>query len=288
MWLLRWLADLPLPALHGIARVAGTLLYRLHAPQRSVTEVNLRLCLPELSEAQRARLARLSLSESAKTLMEMPALWLREPARVLGLVREVSGEELIREGLARGKGVILMSPHLGNWELAGLYCSRHYPTTIMYRTQRSTAADALMVQGRARFGGRLVPATRQGLKELLRTLSQGGVVGVLPDQNPGAGTGVFAPFFAVATYTPIFAVRLAERTGAAALMACAERLPGSRGFRVKIRPAGPGLYDADPAAAAGAMNADLEAMIRALPEQYWWSYKRFRKRPEGEAPLYRR
>ncbi len=288
MWLLRLLGSLPLALIHGIARQAGVLLYRLHAPQRSVTEVNLRLCFPQMSEVQRARLARLSLIESAKTLLEMPTLWLADPERGLGLVREVHGEQLVREGLARGKGVIVMSPHLGNWELAGLYCSRHYPITIMYRAQRSAAANALMAQGRSRFGGKLVPATRQGLKELLRALHQGGLVGVLPDQNPGAGTGVFAPFFGVATYTPIFAARLASRTGATALLACAERLPGSRGFRLQISPAGPGFYDASTVVAAACMNADLEAIIRARPEQYWWSYKRFRKRPAGEEPPYHR
>ncbi len=269
--------------------MVASLLYRLHTRHRFVTEVNLGLCFPEMTPTERAGLARRSLIESAKTLLEMPTLWLSEPQRSLGLVREVTGEELIREGLARGKGVILMSPHLGNWELAGLYCSARYPpTTIMYREQRSAAANALMVDGRARFGGKLVPATRQGLKELLRTLSSGGVVGVLPDQNPGAGTGVFAPFFGVSTYTPVFAARLAGRTGAAALVICAERLPGSRGFHIQITAASPGLFDADLEAAAASMNADLEAVIRRRAEQYWWSYKRFRKRPEGKPPLYQR
>jgi KDO2-lipid IV(A) lauroyltransferase len=229
----------------------------------------------------------LSLCELAKTLLEMPTLWLCEPERVMGLIRDVSGDQLIRDALARGKGAILMSPHLGNWELAGLYCSRHYPITIMYRAQRSAAANTLMARGRARFGARLAPATRQGLKEVLRALSDGGLVGVLPDQNPGAGTGIFAPFFGIATYTPIFVARLARRTGAAVLLGYAERLPGSRGFHLHLGPAGEGIYDPSPARAAASMNADLEALIRTRPEQYWWSYKRFRKRPEGEAALYR-
>jgi len=284
--ILSFLASLPVRVLHGLAWVLSNLLYFGRSHRRRITEVNLRLCLPEMSPADRARLARRSLVESGKTLFELPKLWLAPTATALGLVTRVSGEHLVDEALQRGRGVILMSPHLGNWELAGLYCSHHYPMTMMYRTQRNAIVDRLMCEGRERFGGRLVTATPRGLKELLKTLNERGVIGVLPDQNPGAGTGVFVPFFGVTTYTPTFAARLVTRTGATALMVFSERLPGTHGFHLRFTPASDCLGDRTVEAGAACMNRDLERLIRSGVEQYWWSYNRFRTRPKGEPPLY--
>ncbi len=284
---LKLFAWLPLPVLHAVAHPLGWLLYGLQTRQRYYTETNLALCFPELSETERRQLTRGSLIETVKVLLEYPLLFLGRGNRVLNLVREVSGESLLKEGLARGKGVIALVPHLGNWEVTNLYTSRHYPITSMYRPQRHPGMDTIFKQGRERFGAQLVPSTNKGMRDLLRSLQQGKLIGALPDQNPGAGTGVFVPFFSVNTYTPVFAGRLANRTGASVVMVVAERLPWGRGFRIKFTPAGESIYSADNTEAATSINRDLENIIRATPMQYWWSYNRFRTRPEGEPPIYR-
>ena len=284
---LELIAWLPLPLLHAIAHPLGWLLYGLQTRQRYYAETNLALCFPELSEAKRRSLTRRSLVATVKVLLEYPLLFLGRTSRILKLVREVSGESLLMEALARGKGVIMISPHLGNWEVIGSYISRHYPMTSMYRPQRHPGIDAMFKQGRERFGARLVPSTNQGMRDLLRTLQQGEVIGTLPDQNPGVGTGVFVPFFGIMTYTPVFAGRLANRTGASVVMVVAERLPWGRGFRIKMRPVSEGIYAADSSEAAASMNHDLENIIRTTPEQYWWGYNRFRTRPEGEPSIYK-
>ena len=284
---LKLIAWLPLPVLYAIAHPLGWLLYGLQTKQRYYAETNLALCFPELSNAERRRLTRHSLVATIKVLLESPLLFLGRASRVLKLVREISGESLLKEGMARGKGVIIVCPHLGNWEVAGLYISRHYPMTNMYRPQRHPGMDSMIRQGRERFGAQLVPSNNQGMRELLRALQQGKVIGTLPDQNPGVGTGVFVPFFGIMTYTPVFAGRLAHRTGASVVMVVAERLPWGRGFRIKITPASKGLYSDDSNEAAACMNRDIEAIIRAAPAQYWWGYNRFRTRPEGEPPLYK-
>ena len=284
---LKLIAWLPLPVVHAIAHPLGWLLYGLQTKQRYYAETNLALCFPELSEAERRNLTRGSLIETVKVLLEYPLLYLGRANRALNLVREVSGESLLKEGLARGKGLILVCPHLGNWEVVGVYTSRHYPMTNMYRPQRHPGMDAMIKQGRERFGAKLVPSNNKGMRDLLRALQQGQVIGTLPDQNPGAGTGVFVPFFGIMTYTPVFAGRLANRTGASVVMVVAERLPWGRGFRIKFTPAGESIYAADNNEAATSINRDLEKIIRANPVQYWWSYNRFRTRPEGEPPIYR-
>ena len=286
--LLKLFAWLPLPVLHAIAHPLAWLLYGLQTKQRYYAETNLALCFPELSEAERRRLSRGSLIGTIKVLLEYPLLFLGRGNRVLNLVREVSGESLLKEGLARGKGVIALCPHLGNWEVAGLYVSRHYPITSMYRPQRHPDMNAMIKQGRERFGAQLVPSNNKGMRDLLRTLHEGKLIGALPDQNPGAGTGVFVPFFGINTYTPVFAGRLANRTGASVVMVVAERLPWGRGFRIKFTPASEGIYANDNNEAATCMNRDIESIIRAAPVQYWWGYNRFRTRPEGEPPIYER
>jgi KDO2-lipid IV(A) lauroyltransferase len=285
---LKLFAWLPLPVVHAIAHPLGWLLYGLKSKQRYYAETNLALCFPELSEAERRRLTRSSLVETVKVLLEYPLLFLGRSNRVLKLVREVSGESLLKEGLARGKGVIALVPHLGNWEVTNLYTSRHYAITSMYRPQRHFGMDAMFKQGRERFGAQLVPSNNKGMRDLLRTLHEGKLIGALPDQNPGAGTGVFVPFFGINTYTPVFAGRLANRTGASVVMVVAERLPRGRGFRINFTPASEGIYANDNNQAAASLNHDLETIIRANPEQYWWGYNRFRTRPEGQSPIYDR
>lgn len=285
---LRIVSWLPLPLLHALAHPLGWLLYSLHTKQRYYAETNLALCFPELDEATRLHLARHSLVATVKVLLESPLLFLGSENRVLKLVREVSGEALLKEGLVQGKGVIIACPHLGNWEVAGLYVSRHYPITTMYRPQRHAGMDRFIKQGRERFGADLVPSNNKGMRDLLRSLQNGKLIGTLPDQNPGTGTGVFVPFFGINTYTPVFTGRLANRTGAKVVMVVAERLPWSRGFRIKITPASECNYAADSNTAAACMNRDLEKIIRGAPEQYWWGYNRFRTRPAGESPIYKK
>lgn len=285
---LKLFAWLPLPVVHAIAHPLGWLLYGSRHKQRYYAETNLALCFPELSKTEQRRLTRASLVEIIKVLLEYPLLFLGREDRVLKLVQEVSGESILKEGLARGKGVIIVCPHLGNWEVAGLYVSRHYPITSMYRPQRHPGMDAMIKRGRERFGAQLVPSNNQGMRDLLRSLQQGKLIGTLPDQNPGVGTGVFVPFFGIMTYTPVFAGRLANRTGASVVMVVAERLPRGRGFRIKITPASECNYVADNSEAATCMNHDIECIIRDAPAQYWWGYNRFRTRPEGEPPIYER
>jgi len=284
---LKFLAWLPLPLLHTCAYPLGWLLYGLQTRHRYFAETNLALCFPELSSYERRQITRQSLINTAKILLESPLLWLGKKSRVQQMVLEVSGESHLKQGLTKGMGVILICPHLGNWEMAGLYISQHYAITSMYRPQRHKGMDSIIRQGRERFGADLVPSTNRGLRDLLRTLQKGGIIGTLPDQNPGAGTGVFVPFFGIVTYTPVFAARLANRTGACVINIWAERLPRGKGFRIHFYPANERIHDPDINTASASMNHDLETLVRQKPEQYWWSYNRFRTRPEGEPPIYK-
>lgn len=284
--LLRLLVRLPLPLLHGIGALFGWLGWLLPNANRTIALRNLELCFPQLDARARRALARRTLIETGKMLLETPLLWLGSGRRTLGLVREVRGLEHIEQAMATGRGAIAVSPHLGNWELCGLYLAR-YGITSLYRPPRKQAMEALVRGARERLGATLVPTDARGVRALYQALSRGGMIGILPDQDPREEAGEFAPFFGVPAKTMTLLPRLAQRSGAAVIFTFAERLPWGRGFRLHFLPAPEGIASTDAAIAVAALNQGVERCVRLAPAQYQWIYKRFRTRPDGEAPLYR-
>ncbi len=284
--LLRALAALPLPLAHAAGVIIGGGLLIAPNQLRRISAINVPLCWPELGAARQRRLIHASLIEAGKTMCEAGALWLWPGERTLRLVRAVSGEEHLRNALALGKGAILAVPHLGAWEMIGLYCSHHYPMTSLYRPPRLAEMDTLVRHGRERLGAKLVPADAGGVRALYQALGRGELVGMLPDQEPGAGNGVFAPLFGVPANTMVLLSRLAIKTGAAVIFGYAERLPGGRGYHLHFFPAPPAINQAPIENSVGVMNAMVEDLIRRSPQQYQWGYKRFRTRPAGDEKIY--
>jgi KDO2-lipid IV(A) lauroyltransferase len=228
----------------------------------------------------------LSLRETARTLLETALVWRGSRERLLGQVRGVQGEELFERALEGGHGVIIASPHLGSWEFIGQYLQSRHPLTCMYKPPRHPAVDSLMLAGRTHLGMALAPTDAGGIRTLLAALKRGEQIGILPDQDPKEGAGVFAPFFGIATKTMTLLPKLAARSGATVLVAYAERLAWGRGYRIHFLPVDRAVNGKDELAAVTALNRAVEQAIRQCPAQYQWSYKRFRSRPEGEASLY--
>jgi len=284
--LLKLAALLPLPVAHGFGVLLGWLFYLLPNKKRRITLRNLELCFPDMPLARRRKLARLSLIETGKGAFEKPILLFCSAKRLLRQVRDKTGHQHLASAIDSGRGIIICTPHLGDWELIGLYCSTLRPMTNLYRPQRSSEIDTLIQQGRQRLGAKLVPTDVNGVRALYRALAKGEMIGVLPDQNPGKGTGVFVPFFGVNTNTMVLLPRLAHKYTPVVLYSYAERLSWGRGFRLHFVPASEDLASADLHTAASSLNQGLEQEIRKMPQQYWWSYQRFRRRPDGEPPLY--
>lgn len=283
---LRLCALLPLRFAHAVGSLLGGLFAAFPNRSRHVARTNLALCFPDMDERERNRLAGRSLRETGKTMTETGALWLWDPPRVLGLVRGVTGVEQVDAAMAAGKGVILTTPHLGNWEMVGLYCSSRYPLTSLYRPPRMQGLEDFMRTARERLGAHLVPTDAAGLRALYRALARGEAVGILPDQEPRPGNGVFAPFFGVPAYSMTLLPRLAQKSGAPVFVVWAERLPGGKGFHLRFMPAGAGFHEGSIEEIAAHMNAGVEACVRQAPAQYQWAYKRFNTRPDGEPRPY--
>jgi KDO2-lipid IV(A) lauroyltransferase len=279
-------ALLPLSLAHGIGAIMGRLFYLIPNRHRHISAVNIGLCFPELDRAQRKQLLCQSLMELGKSVFETGALWRWRKDRALKLTTRISGEELVTEALARGKGVILAVPHLGAWEDVGVYCSAKYPMTSMYRPPKLQSLDGLVRQARERLGATLVPTDASGVRALYRALQRNELVAILPDQDPGEAGAVFAPFFGHAVRTMTLVSRLTQKAGATVIFCYAERLAKGAGFHIHFRSAAPGIDDDDPVRAGQALNEGIEACVRGCPAQYQWSYKRFKNRPEGQASPY--
>ena len=284
--LLRIISWFPLSFTHVLGRLLGRFFNSFSNELSRVARRNIELCFPELNEQQRSELVRESLMQTGMAILECGALWLWPVERVLKKVRKVSGWELIEKARAEGKGVVFAAPHLGAWEVIGLYSAKRSPMTCMYRPPRLTGLDQLIRKGRGRSGVALVPTDAGGVRALYKALSRGEIVGILPDQDPGHGAGVFAPFFGVEANTMTLLSRLAGKSNTTVFMAYAERLPKGRGYHIHILPAPGCLADKDSVMAATCLNNAVEECVRALPGQYQWAYRRFKNRPEGEKKLY--
>ena len=279
-------AWLPLPVLHGLGACLGWCLSFTSARPKKIAATNIALCWPTLSAAQQRKLTRDCLAETGKTLFEMGALWLRPGKQMLRLIKQVHGSELVEQAQAKGKGVILATPHLGAWEGAGLYCADRFNITCLYRPPRKPGLDQLINTARSRLGGQYIAANAQGTRLLYKTLRQGKIIAMLPDQEPQTGAGMFAPFFGTPAYSMVLLARMAAKSGTPVIFVWCERLSWGRGYHLYFREM-PGVTNAtDITAAVNATNRAVEDCVRECPSQYQWSYRRFRSRPPGEKPFY--
>jgi KDO2-lipid IV(A) lauroyltransferase len=220
-------------------------------------------------------------AESGKGVMELPAVWLRAHDRAVKLVIEVTGWERVEAAAKLGKGVIMVAPHLGSWEMTGQYIAARIPVTVMYSPPKMKSLEPLMHAGRNRGAAmKSVPADLGGVRALLRALRRGEAIGVLPDQVPGVGDGEWVEFFGRPAYTMTLIGRLAVQTGATALICYSERLPWGRGYRFVVEPM---LAPRPPESFVRALNRSVEQAIRHCPEQYLWGYNRY-KVPAGVQP----
>jgi KDO2-lipid IV(A) lauroyltransferase len=279
IFLLKLLARLPLPLLHGVGIVLGWLIYWTpgrHSARLRNNLLDSGLCTPG---RDCRRLLRRSIGETGKAIIELLPVWLRPYDQVLKLVKGTSGWEHIDAARAAGKGVIVIAPHIGCFEMINLYYAARHPFTAMYKPPRQPVLGALMLSGRQRGQATLVPTDLSGVRALLAALKRHEGIGILPDQVASEGDGVWAPFFGRPAYTPTLVASLQRKTGAAAFFVAAERLGWGRGYHLHVTPVDEAL-PADKVAAAIRINQGVEAVVRRFPTQYMWSYNRH-KRPGG-------
>jgi len=284
--LLPWLARRPLRHLHAAGAVLGWLAYLASPSYRARLKAN--AALAGVGAAQR----RASVAEAGKLVMELPRLWLRPHGAAINDPVLWQGAELVEQALARGKGLILLTPHMGSFEVAAQAYAERFghvqPISVLYRPARQAWLRELEETARARPALATAPATLAGVRQLMRALKNGQTLGMLPDQVPPEGMGVWAPFYGQSAYTMTLAAKLAQQSGATVLLIWAERLPRGGGYAVGLQPLAEPLperaglsEEAWAAAAAGAINRSMEVVIDKHPTQYLWGYHRY-KQPRQE------
>jgi|TARA_B110000116_G_scaffold271559_1_gene292686 KDO2-lipid IV(A) lauroyltransferase len=282
--LIKAIGHLPLPWGRYLGALSGNILWLLQGRAAKVTQTNLQLCLPAQEEAERKLLARASLIATGKTLFEAAQVWIKPHAWLETKVLTVVNEAIVIEAIGKGKGVMFLCPHLGNWEVTGPYICQRWGLTTMYAPSENAALDRLVLESREKAGSKLVPANLKGVIALIKTLKKGGCVGMLPDQVPDIRGGIYAPFYGQPALTMTLIHKLIDRTDCTAVMVLAKRVKG--GFEMVFTKPDTAIYSADLLQSATALNRSIEDSVSNCVEQYQWEYKRFRKQPEGANKVY--
>jgi len=266
------LAVLPLFVLQTVGTGLGWIAWLVPGPLKRLSNENFLNAFPDASP----KMLRGAMLSVGQMFLEMPYWWVRRDDRALNRTVAPAEWHLFEQALEKGKGVILLSPHMGCFELLGpVYSSRHN-STVLFRPPRMAWLRDWIVNMRTRQKLKMAPANQTGVRSLVRTLLKGQTVGILPDQVPVLGEGVWAPFFGRPAYTMTLVQRLQSLTGAKIFVLGVERLGIAKGYRMHINLMDEPLSE-DPVEAATQINSAMEAMIRLAPEQYLWGYNRYKQ-----------
>ena len=285
------LSRLPETAAVALSRLIAKALIAVKSEAARVAAINIALCFPSLPEQDQQRMCKESLAHSLLLVYEFAQLRFADQASVRKKIIKVDGAELLSEAWQQEQGVLLLTPHLGCWEILGAYLGESYPVSALYDRPNLAALENIILDMRQRFGATMHAISGAGLRNIIRAMRNGHLVVLLPDQVPDYQSGgAVAPFFKQDAFTMLLAHRLLQKSNARVLVASAVRSldRDGIGYHLTFSEPAPGILDADPELHAAALNASLEKLIDACPQQYQWSYKRFKRLRKGEANIYRR
>lgn len=280
MWLLHWL---PLPVLGRIGEAIGSLLFVVMGARRRITRINLRLCLPLLSERERRAIAKQHFRDYARSVLERGVLWWAPEARLKRLIVVEPGVPLA--AISSGP-VIFLCPHFVCLDVAGVALTLETPGCSIYSEQKNKVFDEALLKGRSRFHPVKLLSRVDGIKPIIRAMRERLPFFMLPDMDFGFKDAEFVPFFGVPAATLTATARLAAATGAKVIPVIATFLPKYQGWRVRIHPPWEDYPGPDVIEATRRMNTFIEQRVLEAPAEYFWTHKRFKTRPPGEPGFY--
>jgi len=262
---------MPLPVNHLFGYIIGLFTYLLRTETKKVITKNIQLCFPNLSEKQRKSLIYKAHIENGKTLTESSKIWLKSFKNNKKLIKSIKGIESLKS-----KGpLILMVPHYGCWEITGRIIAIESRLTFMYKKLDSPDKENYLLSKRQQGNLSMATADRSGVIKLQKSLKSGEIIGILPDQFPGIDSGERSSFFGQDAYTMTLLVKLAKKNNAKVILTWAERLSFGRGFKLNLEPVDITSSDNE-IENLNHMNSVIENLVLIKPEQYLWSYKRFK------------
>ena len=278
-------AQLSLKVLHLIGSLLGFLMYLFAKRETRCIRENLKISQLCDSQEGTETLVRLNCRHTGLSGAELPIAWLRSPDYIVSLFQDTHGWSAVEAALAQKKGLLFITPHIGSYDLAGRFISQQlpFPLTAMYRPPRMRWLEPIMIEGRQRDKGRIAPANAQGVRLVLKALKNAEATIILPDQVPSHGEGVWVPFFNKKAYTMTLAARLAKMDNVATFFFIGERLTKSQGFRLRVYPL-VGELNGDKEHDAQLINQNVEQLIKQFPEQYLFSYNRYKAPPGVDKP----
>lgn len=273
--LLKYISRQPLSVSRWIARILALIVNIFKVSKTSdVIRLNLEISLSELSTQERERITRAAIRNELMSYFEFFSIWGSSNQKNIERVHKVIGEDLLHDALAQNKGLVLIVPHFGTWEIMNAYVAQFTSMTIMYKPVKNQAADQFVRAARSREQANLVPTDESGVRQIFKALKQGGTTVILPDHTPNVG-GEYIPYFGVPLATSNLSAKLIQKTKARALFLYALRNENA-GFDIHIKAIDEKIYQGDANQGTGIIINTIENLIQRHPEHYHWSYKRFR------------
>lgn len=266
------LSILPLRINHLIGSIIGRILYLTKSKACSIVDKNIRLCLPYLPREEHEKLVRKNLIETGKNITECWLIWRNSISRNQKLIKATNGSHY----LDSSRPTILLVPHFGCWELVAKAVTLYKPATFLYKELQDEEKNNFLLANRQKGDLTMVSGSKSGLLALSRQLKKSGVIGILPDQDPGENGGLIAPFLSQETRSMTLLVKMAKKYNANIILAWADRLDFGMGFELNFKHVGV-LTNEGLLADVTAQNSVIEKLIKTNPEQYLWNYKRFRQ-----------
>ena len=271
--LVKLFAILSLPWLHRLGVGLGWLIYFCSPNSAAIQKENIKNSGLAKNDEQFQAILHENIAETGKAILETLGIWQKKETEILPFVKQIHHWQVVDDALKMGKGLIFITPHLGCFEITSIYYGSKHPITVLYRAPKQAWLMPLIEAGRSRTGVTLAEANAAGVRKLMQALKRNEAIGILPDQIPAEGEGEWADFFGKPAYTMTLASKLAEKTGAAVILAFGERLPNGAGYDIHLSRLEDGAI-----ATPALLNKAIEAQITQNPSQYLWRYNRYKQR----------
>ena len=282
--ILKIIAYFPIGASRGLGKLFGRFLYSFNSRSVQTCKKNLTLCYPELNAQEINRLCFDRMQHLGQSLFETPKIWRKGSIWIESKVKKVYGLDIFESLFEQKKGLIIIIPHLGNWEILGLWISKRVPMTSIYEPPKIKSLNNWVKRGRENAGASLVPADIRGVSNVLKALTKGEVTGILPDQFPPEISGQTSIFFNVRTRTMTLIHKLIGRVDCNTLIASAIRV--ADGWEIHFQRVDDDINSTDISTSLSALNRSIEDMVKLNPSQYQWEYKRFKDLKDNGKKFY--
>lgn len=285
--LLKFIAIFPLSFLQKIATLAAYILFHSNSSIKRISTINLQLAYPELEQTALQERIRLSIQSQCLTYIEFVKCWGMPPQYSLDLLKNIHGADLLEKALANKKGVIVVIPHFGCWELLNAWLNIYTQPMIMYKPSKTKGMNRYILDARQKFNATLVPTDKVGIRQIFKHLKQGGLTVVLPDHLPKPSGGIYSQFFQQNTLSATLVSKMAAQTQCNVIGLSCIRNSELSSFDVHCTELPQTILSKDLQQSVDSLNLTMQEMVNLAPEQYIWSYKRFRN-CYGNINIYRK